>query len=129
MLLPLGRPRDKHRDLPSIITISFAVECRQIPFLEPNGNEHVGCRGNGKEQVSCSHVGSKPEGHMPAQQYGMADELVESPYFKSGIGILPAQSVKDNLACAEQVEVIHDKAGEDNETKAQEKQTPKHISS
>src|SRR5262249_18501156 len=108
--------RQQHTGPRSIGSVLLAVEAHQIPFFELQGDEDVGRRRRGEEEVSGGHRRGCPEGEEEAEHEGMADAAVGAEYLEADRGVRAAGSVEVDLSQPEQVEVIDQERGHEHES-------------
>ena len=113
-----SRVWDQHGHLMAVGVVHLAVFTPEIPLFEPDRDEDVRGRSHGEQQMREGHRGGRPEHGDPTHVEGVTHEAVRSRRDERERRVLPTLQVQPDLAQSEQVEVLDQECGEEDEQPA-----------
>src|SRR2546423_836949 len=123
----LLRQRQEHRDFVSVFLIRLAVYVHHVALLELDGDEYVGSRGDGEDEVADRHARRGPERDDKAEHDRVADELVKKDRPESEVRVLAPALIQVDLPESEEVEVVNEKRAEEHKRPADEEERPEDV--
>src|SRR6185295_1846353 len=106
--------RYDHRDLVAILAVFLSVSGYQVGLFEPDRQQDVGSRHDGKKQVSHGHDRRRPKRQQPPDIEWMPHVAIEERSAKLQVRVLAAHQIQIDLAQSEQVKVIDQERAEKN---------------
>lgn len=117
-------PGYNHGDALPIPLVGVSVKTDQVPLLELNCQENIGGCGYGKNQMGHSHRRRGPEGKEPAEIERMAHVSLGPRRLKLHRRTLSACQIEVDLSQPEEIKVVDQKGGRQNNEPAQSKERP-----
>src|SRR4051794_35656624 len=98
----------------------------EVAFFELDGQQDVSCCCNRKQQVRGRHHGRHPKREQPTDVERVSHDLVWSGSRKLQAALRLTQQVPPNLTQPEQVEMVDQESGKENQSPTERKQTAQH---
>ena len=96
----------------------------QVPFLERDADEDVSGEQQGERQMPHRHHRCCPDGNQEPDHQRVPHDSVQRPDGKGGMRVGAVSKVQEDLPQSEQVEVVDDERGIQDDQPAEEEQPP-----